>query len=489
MGIRNVVNRLFSLALILLLMQMFACDSGQQGKIPITTSSKAAKEHFLKGRDMFEKLRAQESLQHFENAVAADTNFALAYLYLSFAQPTAKGFFEKLDKAVALADRASEGERLWILGNQAGVNAFPMQQREYYQKMVAAYPNDERAHNFLGLNYFGQQEYDMAIQSFKKATTINPEFSQPYNQMGYAYRFLENYADAEKAFQKYIELIPGDPNPHDSYAELLMKMGKYDASIQSYRKALELNPGFVASHLGIATNLNYKGQHADAREQLEKLLEIARNDGERRQACFATAVSFADEGNLDAAVEAIEKQYALAENINDAAAMAGDRILIGNIMLEAEKPEDAAQNYQNALELILASGLAPEIKNNANRIFLYNSARVALAKNQLAEAKIAGDQFHAQVETIKNPNQLRLAHELAGLIALAEKDYDQALEELNQANQLNPFNIFRMALAYSGKGDTLNAKQMCEKAANFNALNNLNQSFARLKANEMLKKL
>ena len=455
-------------------------------KIPITTSSEKALKYFLKGRDLSEKLRGQESLQYFEKAVAEDSNFALGRLFLSFAQPSAKEFFEHLNKAVALADKASKGERMWILGVQAGVNALPMKQREYYQKLVNAYPKDERAHNLLGINYFGQQEYEQAVEEFKKSIKINPNFSQPYNQLGYSYRFLGDYANAEKAFEKYIKLIPDDPNPYDSYAELLMKMGKYDASIESYQKALSLNPNFVASHIGIATNLNYKGRHEDARKQLQKLYDIARNDGERRAAHFATTVSFVDEGNPKKALEELKKQYALAEKINDAASMAGDLIAVGNILFEAGKFDKASEKFEKSLKLIQESDLSQEIKDNAKRFFLFNSARVALKRKDFTTAKAKSEKYHKQVKAVNNPFQIRLSHELAGMIALAEKEFEKAIDEFKQANQQNPYNLYRMALAYKGKGDKEKAKEFFKKAAGFNALNSLNQAFIRNKAEKKL---
>ena len=455
-------------------------------KIPITTSSKKALKYFLKGRDLSEKLRGQESLQYFEKAVAEDSNFALGYLFLSFAQPSAKEFFEHLNKAVALADKVSKGERIWILGFQAGVNALPMKQREYYQNLVNAYPKDERAHNLLGNNYFGQQEYEQAIEEFKKAMRINPNFSQPYNQLGYACRFLEDYANAEKAFDQYIKLIPDDPNPYDSYAELLMKMGKYDASIESYQKALSLNPNFVASHIGIATNLNYKGKHEGARKQLQKLYDISRNDGERRAAHFATTVSYVDEGNPKKALEELKKQYALAERINDAAAMSGDLIAVGNILFEAGKFDKASEKFEKSLKLIQESDLSQEIKDNAKRVFLFNAARVALKKKDFTTAKAKSERYHKQVKAINNPFQIRLSHELAGMIALEEEELEKAIEEFKRANQQNPYNLYRIALAYKGKGDKEKAKEFFKKAAGFNSLNNLNQAFIRSKAEKML---
>lgn len=467
---------------------MFASFTGNGKKIPITTSSQEAQELFLKGRDLQERLQGQEALPYFEKAIAKDPNFALAYLNFANSQPTAKGFFAQLDKAVALSDKVSEGERLTILGAQAGANGNPAKQKEYYQKLVAAYPDDERAHNLLGGYFFGQQEYAPAIEAYKKATTIAPNFSQPYNQLGYAYRFLENYAEAEKTFRKYIELIPNDPNPYDSYAELLLKMGRFDESIKQYQAALSHNLNFVASYIGIATDLCLQGKHAEARAQLQKLYDLARNDGERRAALFAKTVAYVDEGHTAMALAEMDKQYALAEKINDAAAMSGDLGAMGNILYESGKYDEARAKFEKSLQLVeAAANLSPAFKENAKRGALYNAGRIALMKNDLATAKAKAEEFRTQSEAAKNTFQLWLAHELAGSIALAEKNYTQAIAHFQQANQQNPYTLYRLALAYEGNGDMKSAKEFCTKAARFNSLNNpLNYAFMRKTAEQKL---
>jgi len=458
----------------------------QEGKMPITTSSEKAREFYLQGRDLFEKLRVQESSQFFEKAISQDSNFALACLNLAFTAPSTKAFFESFDKAKKLVDKVSEGERLWIMGVDAGNNGFPMKQIEMYQKLVENYPRDERAHNLLGNAYFAQQDWTNALEEYNKAIQIDSSFSQPYNQMGYAYRFMGDYPEAEKAFKKYVELIPNDPNPYDSYAELLMKMGKFDASIESYRKALAVDSHFVASYLGIATNLNLKGNHQDARKELQRLYAIARNDGERRAALFAMSVSWADEGKMDLALEEQSKAYALADKIKDSANMAGDLIIMGNILLEIGKPDEALAKYQQAVDVVEKSSLSKDIKENAKRGYLYNASRVALMKKDLASAKANAQDYLNQVEAINNPLQIRLAHELAGQIALEEKNFDKAMAELQQSNQLNPYNLYRMALAYQGKGDKEKAKEFCRNAAEFNGLDGLNYAFIRNRAVRLL---
>jgi len=479
---KGVLSCIGVLAVCVLFVSAIYAAGGSKGKIPITTSSQKAMQLFLQGRDLSEKLRGQDSLQYLEKAVAEDPNFAMGYLFLSLGQPTAKGFFENLNKAVALAEKASEAERVWILGVQAGANALPAKQKEYYQKLTEAFPNDERAHTLLGNYYFGQQLYDQAISEFEKAISINPDFSQPYNQLGYSYRFIENYVNADKTFQKYITLIPNDPNPYDSYAELLLKMGKYDASIEYYQKALKVNPNFVNSFLGIATDLNYLGKFDDARQHLQKLYSIARNDGEKRAAHFAITLSYVHEGNIVKALEELKKQFALAEKINDAGAMAGDMIIMGNINYEAGNYDKALTHFEKSLKIIQGSNLSKEIKENANRIFLYNSGRVALKQKDFASAKAKAEQFLSQVSALNSPFQIRLAHELAGMIALEEKDFEKAITEFASGNQQNPYNLYRMALAYQGKGDSAKAKEYFKKTANFNSLNDLNLAFIRKKA-------
>ncbi len=457
---------------------LFNCTKASD-KIPITTSSEKALDNYLKGRDLFDKLQAQESMQYFKNAVEEDPYFAVAYLNLSYTVPSNKEFFENLNKAVALADTVSEGEKLWIKGVEAGVNGFPMKQRDYVEMLIKKYPNDERAYNLLGGNFFGQQEWAKAIEAYSKATTINPEFSQPYNQLGYAYRFLEKYDEAEKAFKKYIELIPNDPNPYDSYAELLMKIGRFQESIDQYKKALSYNPNFVASHIGIATNLNFLDKHEEARAQLKKLEDMARNDGERRAAWFAMTVSYVDEGNTDLALETLNWQLESNKKINDHTAMAGNLNVMGNILLESGKIDDAVKKFDEALEIVEKSDRSEEVKDNFRRAHLFNTAYAKLKQADYEKAKTNAEEYAKQANKINNPNLIRASHQLNGMIALEQKDFDTAIAELKQASQQNPYNLYRLARAYKGSGDNENADLYFKKAADFNGLNNMNYAFIR----------
>jgi tetratricopeptide (TPR) repeat protein len=462
--------------------QSSAAATSDGGKIPITTKSEEAKKEFLQGRDLAEKLRAQDSVEHFDKAIALDPDFASAELARANSAPTAKDFFEHLNKAVALSGKASEGERLLILANEAGANGEVVKQKEYLDKLVAAHPNDERARFNLGGYYFGQQEYEQAIAHYKKATELAPDYSPAYNILGYSYRQQGNYQDAEQAFKKYIELIPNDPNPYDSYAELLLKMGRFDDSIAQYRKALSMDSHFVPSHFGIAADLMYQGKHGAAAAELQKMAGVARNDGELRTAYFGMAVVAVDNGKLDQAVQHMDKEFAVAEKKNDVAAMAADLQAKGNIIAEMQRYDAAQQQFDRSLQMVQASSLSQAIKDNAKLLHHFNLTALTLAKKDYAAAKSHAEEYRAGADASRNPGQLKLAHELAGRIALAEKDYDAAISELEQANQQDPRNLYRLSQAYHAKGDSARAQDYCKKSAEFNSLPQMNYAFIRTKA-------
>jgi tetratricopeptide (TPR) repeat protein len=459
-----------------------AQTSHAAGKIAITTTSEAARADFVKGRQLAENLRLEDSRQYFRSAIGKDPGFAMAHLSLANSSPTGTEFFEHLGHAAKLADKVSPGERLTIKGAEAGANADPAAQLELYQKLVADYPKDERAHFLLGNAYFGRQDYEKAIAEYRGATEVASDFAPAYNLLGYANRSLGHYDEAEKAFKKYIQLIPDDPNPYDSYAELLMKTGRFDESIAQYRKALEVNPQFSPSYTGIATNLMFQGKYDASRAEAKKLHEKARNDGDKRAAMFATTITYIDEGKTDLALAELDKQYTLGKGTNDAAAMAGDATSMGNILLAIGKPAEALKRYEQAVQVVEASDLSPEVKENAKQFHHYNAARVAIATGDLAKARSENETFMRAAEAKENPFQIRLGHEVAGMIALAEKSWDSALTHLDQANLQDPYNLYRQGLAYEGKGDQVKAKKKFASAVGFNQLPTINSALVRMKA-------
>jgi tetratricopeptide (TPR) repeat protein len=451
------------------------------GKMPVTAASEEARKLYLEGRDLLERLRATDARRLFEQAAAKDQGFALAYVGLANTAGTNREFLDAVTKAVALADKVSEGERHQILALDAGLKGDPAGNLAHLKELVRLYPNDERAHTLLGVLYFGRQDYDNAIAEFVKATSINAKFSPPYNQLGYAYRFLERFSDAETAFKKYTELIPDDPNPYDSYAELLMKIGRFDESIKMYEKALSIDPNFVNSYVGIGNDYLGMGKTEQARTAFAKIDAHARNTGERRLARFWNAASYVHEGATDKAIDELKAGYALAEAEHDAGTMSGDLVQMGDVLREANRPDEALAKYDEAVKTIDASQLPEPVKAATRRNHLFEETRVAVVKHDLAAAKGKAAEYGKLVAPRNAPFELRQQHELAGLIALAEKRYADASGEFNQANQRDPRILLLMAQSAQGAGEIQRAAKLAGKAAHFNELS-FNFAYVRSKA-------
>jgi tetratricopeptide (TPR) repeat protein len=462
-----------------------AGDVASSAKVPITTTSEEARALYSKGRDLTEQLRNQEARKLFEQAVAKDSTFALAHYNLALTSASPKEFFQHITHAVALADKATEGERLLILGLQANANADQPKALQYAEELVAKYPRDERAHFNLGNAYGGQQQNDKAIAEYQKAIQINPSYSIAYNALGYAYRAADNNAEAEKAFKKYVALVPNDPNPYDSYAELLMKLGRFDESIEQYRKALSVDPTFSSSNIGIAANLMFQGKPDAAVAEAQKLYDAAQDDGVRRNALTTQAIIYTDAGKTAQALQRLEQVEGNEKKAADTAAMAFNAFAIGDVLLEAGRPAEARARYDKAMALANESSLSADAKEDVQLGGHYNKARVALAANDLATAKSEAAEYLKGAEAKQNDFRTRQAHLLNGMIANQEKRYDDAIGELAKSSPQDPYVIYQTALAYKGKGDAAKAKQLAKQAADANILPAFNYAFVRAKAKKL----
>lgn len=462
--------------------QRGSTGTASKGKVPVTTRSDVARRLYSKGLEYADQLRFLEAREKFQQAVVEDPEFAMAHYYLALNSPTTKAFRTHVDHAAALADKASEGERLLIQALEAGANADPAKSLEYAEQAAAKYPRDERVQLTLAFGYGGQQDFEKAIQALKKSIQINPKFSPAYNSLGYAYRPLGNYVEAEKAFQQYIQLVPNDPNPYDSYAELLMKTGRFDESIAQYRKALSIDPHFTASNFGIASNLMFQNKHEEAIAESRKLEKTARDDAARRLAMFTRTLVYVDQGKTAEALDEMQKQYELGAKIGDTVAMAGDVVSMGDVLLEAGKADQALQRYEQALNLQLKSSLPEDVKEDARLAHHYNVGRVALKKNDLAKAKAEAAAYLEGANAKSNDARIRQAHALTAMTALQEKKYDQAIEELGKANQQDPYVIYLVAVAQQKKGDQAQARETFKRAAEMHLLPTLNYVFIRAKS-------
>ena len=130
------MNYVKAATIVILAVCLTACSSKpvDDGKVPISTTSKEARELFVQAQDLNDKLRGNEAIPLLQQAVALDSNFAQAHLLMSQTAPGAAEFFASLEAARRTATFASEAEQWMIQAFDAAVAGNTTQQLQTLQK-------------------------------------------------------------------------------------------------------------------------------------------------------------------------------------------------------------------------------------------------------------------------------------------------------------------------------------------------------------------
>jgi tetratricopeptide (TPR) repeat protein len=79
-----------------------------------------------------------------------------------------------------------------------------------------------------------KEEFDKALQDFKKAAELNPKMPQAYNGMGYSYRKLGDYNKALENYDRALELNPKFPDALEYRGEAYLGLNRLDDARQAY---------------------------------------------------------------------------------------------------------------------------------------------------------------------------------------------------------------------------------------------------------------
>lgn len=445
-------------------------EAAHAGKLPVTTTSEEARQHYMAGRALLDDLQIVEANEAFVKAIEADANFAMGHFMLALTAQTTADFFDAVSSASDSAGNASAGEQLVIAALVAASRNDQSAQKDALTKLEEMYPNDERVQMQLGNYHFGRQEFAGAVGAFKRATEINPKFAPAYNALGYAYRSLDDLDSAKGAFETYIELIPDEANPYDSYAELLLEMGEYDDSIENYRKALSIDPEFAASYAGISINESLKGEAELAQEAADQMLSRARNFAERQGALFRSVTSHLFAGNNDAAMEVCDTMLAEAVVKGDRAAMATINDYMGLMMLVQDDGAKAEEYFNAALEHRTKAAFNVENQAQAKRTHLFQTAIAAMIADNTEAAAARTAEYNSAAEMNGTALEKLRVNELTAYLAMFNEEFETAAQNFDAANQLDPIVLYWAAVVHAELGHTEKAIDLARRAATRNTL-------------------
>ena len=218
-----------------------------------STDDSEAYRSYLRGRHAFNRRTPdslEQGLRYFEQAIARDAEYALAYS--------------------GLCDSYSV---LSYIGVMPPWEAWP-KSRDAATRAVAIDDSLAEAHASLGsVCAFADWNWSEAEREFRRAIELNPRYLQA--RTWFAFQTLAPLGRFEEATVQVRSALEGEPlsstlNLHA--AMVALQQHRTDDAIEYARTALELDPGFLFAHVWLGMAYEHQRQHDAAIAEFEKAM-------------------------------------------------------------------------------------------------------------------------------------------------------------------------------------------------------------------------
>ncbi|PYJ73534.1 MAG: hypothetical protein DME72_05610 [Verrucomicrobia bacterium] len=284
------------------------------------TADTEAYELYLKGRFFWNKRTGpdlRKAIAYFNQAIAKDPNYALAYAGLADAYVLlppygAASALESFPQAEAAAKKALELDDALAEAHTSLAQVlvsydfdFEGSTREF-ERAITLNPNYATAHHWYGSGPpLSLGEFDRAIAELKRAQQLDPLSLIINADLGSGFVTARRYDDAIAQLRKTIEMDPHFYYAHWNLGEALELKGQLREAFAEYKKAAELNDDPLVLSL-VAQAEAKLGQRDDARKILKQLEQLATR---RYVGNYAFALVHIALGEKEKAIEDLEHAY------------------------------------------------------------------------------------------------------------------------------------------------------------------------------------
>ena len=173
-----------------------------------------------------------------------------------------------------------------------------------------------------GIMAYNNGRFDMAVEAFKEAISLDDSQSSVWGHLGDAYNKLEQPDQAIEAYQKASTLSPEDHFIVQSLAGIYSAKGDSEKAREYYEKAAALSAGSDPSgaalnYYNMGVTFINSGQAAEAVEQFTKALQADPNHPEAHYQLGVSLLGFPE--RMDEAVEHMKKYMELKPDGPEAA--------------------------------------------------------------------------------------------------------------------------------------------------------------------------
>ncbi|MCX6830211.1 MAG: protein kinase [candidate division Zixibacteria bacterium] len=276
---------------------------------------------YLQGRYYWNRRMPKEirkAIAFFEQAIAKDPDFALAYsgladCYSMLNQAWDLSPVEAFSKAKALALKALEKDEL--LAEAHASLAFiarnydwdwPKAEREFRQA-IELNPGYATAHHWYAMQLRSMKRTKEAMEEIRKAQTLDP--LSVIIRVAYALILDERgeLAAAEEQCQEILNMDPTSPLGHFARIGIYTRRGMHDEATREYLEFAAVWKGYDSNDLAALRKIyRESGYHACWQKHVELLKQYA---GQRYIPAVAIAAAYARLGESDQAFEWLERAY------------------------------------------------------------------------------------------------------------------------------------------------------------------------------------
>ncbi len=278
-----------------------------------------AQEAYLKGR-YFLRRQSEEgfkkAIQYFEEAIAADPDWAPPYVKLgsayaqleegeflppSEASPKVKA---ALTKALELDDSLSEAHS-YLGARMMGDWDWSGAERELKRAIELDSSNAQawRAYAYW-LDAMGR--HTEALDAAKRALAVDPVPMFSKVVLAYIHHSARQYDKAIEQFQEALEMDPQSPMLHMGLAGSYVELRRFDDAIAEARKAIAQSEGSTESLATLGDVYARAGMRDEARKVLAELANLSKR---KYVSSAGVALIHADLGDRDQAFASLEEAY------------------------------------------------------------------------------------------------------------------------------------------------------------------------------------
>ena len=426
-------------------MLVFLSGCGRENRV--TTTSQEALRYYTDGVSQWEKFYYREAKALFEQALAADSMFSMAWVRLAMVDGATQNEAEALtdiEKAVHYGAHVSRREQLFIRMWYSRLHYFNDAAAAAADSLASLYPDEKEAYLFRGNMYEMGKNFDAAIRSYQKAIAIDSTYALAVMWLGYAYSTSGDQEKAIEQMKRYIRLAPGAADPRASYADLLVRAGRYDEALEQYRKSLELKPDYWYSVREIGNVYATLGRLREAEEQFHRSFKLL------PQGAQLEALHLAADGTLNylrGKYEDAVGEYTNALRIDSTLGIAAYGLVQSYSKLRQ------FQGAEYVMDRMWKEFERRNLLQTPSMLALYVlKARVRIAQDSLKAARASCD---SALQFTSPLNRSAVYREYAE-ISLREKNFEAALDACEEALTVNPNSpevLLTLTKVYHAKGD------------------------------------